>query len=245
LTEVPIESIVPDPNQPRKNFDENKLKELAESIKQSGQLNPILVRPIGDKYQIVHGERRYRACQLLGLKTIRAEVRKLDDNQVLEIQLVENLQREDLNPIEEAETYQRMIDDLGYTHEEIGKKIGKSREYVTNKLRLLKMTGEMIEAIRSGKITESHARLLMPLEQGEQKEILNEIVDRDLNVKDTQHLISGNVSHETSDIPEDGLVIGIWLSNDTHQVLAESAESRKTTVEHLCQTIIEEAAKNC
>lgn len=242
IIELSIDSIIPDFNQPRKYFDELKIKELAESIKIHGLLQPILVRPIQNgKFKIVHGGRRWRACKLLGLKTIRAEVQSLTDKEALEIQLVENLQREDLNPIEEAETYQKMIDKLGYTHEEIAIRIGKSREYVTNKLRLLKLPDNIKQAIIKGNITEGHARALISLKDNEQRqeEVFNKILSERLSVRQTEGILN-NVSRETSsDIPNNGLVVGVWVSSETYSHLSNLANSKKVTVEKLCSQIIE------
>ena len=242
VVELPLDSIIPDPNQPRKTFDEGKLQELAESIKQHGLLQPILVCPIGDgKYQIVHGERRWRACRLAGLTSIKAEVRELDDKQKMEIQLIENLQREDLNPLEEAEMFHRLINEFGYTHEELAHRIGKSREYVTNKLRLLKLSKEVKEDLKEGKITEGHARPLLSLGSNEQKEALDKILSEGLSVRQTESFIKGNnVSRETSNsIPEDGLVIGVWVSERVFRCLSRLASSKGKTVEELCSHILE------
>ena len=203
IVEIPLCNIQKDPNQPRKNFDEFKIKELAESIKVHGLLQPILVRPIGnDKFQLVQGERRFRACKILGLETIRAEVRKLDHKQILEFQIVENLQREDLNPIEEAEAFRRMIELLGYTHEKIGERVGKSREYVTNKLRLLNLPKDLRRGVARGSLSEGHARALLSLNDIQrQREVCRQISEKKLNVRETEELVKnlkeGNVSHET------------------------------------------------
>jgi len=206
ILEISIEDIIPDPNQPRKNFDEEKLKELAESIKQHGILQPILVRPIGNgKFEIVHGERRWRACKLAGMATIKAIVRDINDREKVEIQLVENLQREDLNPIEEAETFKRLIDEFGWTHEELAKRIGKSRPYVTNKLRLLdKLSSRVQEELRRGSITEGHARLIVSLPPDEQERAAKTIIDRGFSIRETEKYIRSlkrrtDVSRETSD----------------------------------------------
>lgn len=209
ITELPIENIIPDCSQPRKNFNEAKLQELAESIKQHGLLQPILVRPIGSgKYQLVNGERRFRACKLLSLEKIRVEVRNLTDNEVLEIQIVENLQREDLNPIEEAEAFRHMIELLGYTHEKIGKRIGKSREYVTNKLRLLNLPKDLRKGVARGSLSEGHARALLSLNDiQKQRAVCRQISEKKLNVRETEELVKnlkeGNVSHET---PVDAII---------------------------------------
>jgi len=209
IVEIPLCNIQKDPNQPRKNFDEFKIKELAESIKVHGLLQPILVRPIGnDKFQLVQGERRFRACKILGLETIRAEVRKLDHKQILEFQIVENLQREDLNPIEEAEAFRHMIELLGYTHEKIGKRIGKSREYVTNKLRLLSLPKDLRRGVARGSLSEGHARALLSLNDiQKQREVCRQISGKKLNVRETEELAKnlkeGDVSHET---PADAII---------------------------------------
>jgi ParB family chromosome partitioning protein len=252
VKEISVEWIIPDPNQPRKNFDDESLRELAASIEQHGLLEPILVRPVGNgRFQIVHGERRFRACKLLGLKIIRAEVRELTDNQVLEIQLVENIQRENLNPLDEAETFYRMVKELDYTHEEIAKRIGKSREYVTNKPRLLKLSSEVQDKVRKGIITEAHARAILSLNKiEEQKQLTNAIINQKLSVKETEQLArslkseSDNVSRETMDVPVNGLVIGVWVSEEVYQKLSDMAKSKGTTVESFCSKIVEEVAKN-
>jgi ParB family chromosome partitioning protein len=234
VLELLIDSVIPDKNQPRKTFDETNLNELAASIKEHGLLQPILVRPVGNcKYQLVHGERRFRACKLLGFKTIK-EVRNLTDNQVLEIQLVENLQREDLNPIEEAETFSRMVKELGYTHEQIAQRISKSREYVTNKLRLLKLPDDIKKAMQDGKIKEGHARALIPLEESKQTEVLNEIVDKGLNVRETEelaHNVNGNVSRETSSDEDKTLLVPIPCK--VYTLLKDVARKMKTKPEDL------------
>lgn len=190
IRELPIEDIVPSPSQPRRHFDEGKLSELAESIKRVGLLQPILVRPRGGKYEVVHGERRYRACKLAGKETIRAEIRELSEREVVEIQLIENLQRENLNPIEEAETFRRLVEDFGYTHEEVGKRIGKSREYVTNKLRLLKLPSEVQKKVRERLLSEGHAKAILSLGKNvEQEEVAQKVIEKGLRVRETEQLV--------------------------------------------------------
>ena len=205
ITDLPLEVVVPDPNQPRSDFDEEKIKGLAESIKKQGLLQPILIRPVeSERFQIVHGERRYRACKLLGLETIRTEIRELSHKEVLEIQIVENLQREDLNSIEEAKAFRKMNNELGHTHEEIAQRIGKSREYVTNKLRLLNLPNDIQRGIARGNLSEGHARALLSLNDFEkQRQVCREISKKELNVRETegfvQGLKDGDVSRETSE----------------------------------------------
>lgn len=204
IKDLPIKDIAPDPHQPRDFFDQHKVRALAESIEKHGLLQPILVRPLkAGKYQLVHGERRYRACIILRLKTIRAEIRKLDNNEVLEIQIVENLQRENLNPIEEAKAFQRMQDELKYTHKKIAERLGKSREYVTNKLRLLSLPNDIQSDVARGKISEGHARALISLKEFQkQRAACREIRKKKLSVRKTEQFVQAlkddNVSRETS-----------------------------------------------
>jgi ParB-like chromosome segregation protein Spo0J len=139
-----------------------------------------------------------------------------------------------------------MVEELGYTHEDIAKKIGKSREYVTNKLRLLKLPENIKRALLEGKISESHARALLPLEENRQKQVFNEILAKELNVRQTEEIIKGNiVSRETFDVPKDGVVIGVWVSSESYNSLLRLANSKRITVEKLCSRIIEEAVRNC
>jgi len=237
---IPINLILPDKNQPRKKFNEDKLRELAESIKQHGLLEPIIVTPLKNgKYQLVCGERRLRACKLAGLTTVLADIKQLSEEQILEVQLTENLQRENLNPIEEAETYQRMINELGYTHEKLAQKIGKSREYVTNKLRLLKLPKETINALQEGKISESHARLLSSLDKKQQNETLKEVVDNQLSVRGLKASIetSGDVSRETLEASNDKKTL-LPISFKVYQLLKQFSRRVKSKPEVLANKAI-------
>lgn len=243
---LPLEVVIPDPNQPRSDIDEEKIKGLAESIKEQGLLQPILVRPIeSGKYQIVLGERRYRACKRLGLETIRAKIRELGDKQVLEIQIVENLQREDLNSIDEAKAFKRMVDDLGYTHEKIAERIGKSREYVTNKLRLLKLPSEIQDEIRKGKkgnIKESHARLLLSVnELDKQKQLAEKVIDERLTVRKTEQLLRflTKVTRETyvsSGIEKIPLLIS--FEPDVYSALEQASNEKRLRKESIVSNVV-------
>jgi len=241
--ELPLEDIIPDPNQPRKNFDDAKLKELAQSIEQHGLLQPILVRPIRDrKFEIIHGERRWRACKLIEKKTILAQVRNISDKEKIEIQLIENLQREDLNPIEEAETYEILIEKFNYTHEQIGKKIGKSREYVTNKLRLLQLPSEVQEKIKRKELTEGHARVILSLkEPTQQKEIAQKVAEESMRVRDAEELIhelkNRDVSRET--VPSEAKTLLVPVSSEVYSLLEKVARRMKLKIE----AVIERATK--
>ena len=163
-----INEIEPNRNQPRKDFDEEALNSLAESISQHGLIQPIVVRPtIGGGYTIIAGERRWRACRMAGLTEIPVVIKDTDEQNLMEMALVENLQREDLNPVEEALGYKSLIDGFGLTQEEVATKMAKSRSAVANALRLLNLKEEELEALRSGKITSGHARALLSAENEE------------------------------------------------------------------------------
>jgi ParB family chromosome partitioning protein len=159
--ELPIDAIAPNPKQPRKDFDDKALRDLSASLTQSGVLQPVVVRRVGDGYQLVVGERRWRAAKLAGLTRIPAVIREATDAQSLELALVENLLREDLNPMEEAEAYQRLLAEFGWTQEELAQRVQRDRSSIANCLRLLKLS-EVIQAdLRAGRLTMGHARALL------------------------------------------------------------------------------------
>ena len=177
-----ISEIEPNRTQPRKEFDEQALSELAESISQHGLLQPLLVRPLTlGGYQIVAGERRYRASRMAGLTEVPVIIKELTDTETMEIALIENLQREDLSPVEEALGYKALIDEHGFSQEEVAKSVGKSRPAVANALRLLKLPDNIMEYLKDGKISAGHARALLTLENEElMTELADEIVAKDL-----------------------------------------------------------------
>ena len=173
VEEIRLSLIEPDRNQPRSDFDETKLNELADNIRQHGVLQPILVRPIGeDRYMIVAGERRWRAARIAGLSQIPALVRELSDLEVAQIALIENIQREDLNPIEEAKAFKRLSDEFGMTQEDIARIVGKSRSTVTNSIRLLKLIPQVQEAVVEKQISIGHAKILCGVDDKEQQQVL-------------------------------------------------------------------------
>ncbi|RLA86339.1 MAG: chromosome partitioning protein ParB [Deltaproteobacteria bacterium] len=182
-----IDRITPSPLQPRRAVDEKGLEELASSIREKGLLQPLIVRSRGEGYEIVAGERRWRAALRAGLKKVPVIVREVSDREALEIALVENLQRQDLNPLEEAEAYRVLIEDFGYTQEEVAKRVGKDRSSVANALRLLKLPAEVKEALKEGRITAGHARAILsagPLE--DQLELFRRILKGDLSVREAE-----------------------------------------------------------
>lgn len=194
VAQVPLNQIEANPFQPRTEFDETALKELAESIQMQGIIQPITVRKMGpDKYQIISGERRYKASRLAGLTSIPAYVRTANDQSMLEMALVENIQRENLNALEIAISYQRLIEECKLTQESLGERVGKERSTVTNYLRLLKLPPQIQFAIRDGRLTMGHARAILGVDDiGMQLKIFNDILENDLSVRKVEDLVRQN-----------------------------------------------------
>ena len=189
IVNISLDEIKPNPFQPRKIFNQEKIDELASSIKEYGVFQPIIIKPVAEGYIIVSGERRYRAANQVGLQTIPAIIRQYDPGMVREIALLENLQREDLTPIEEAEAYKDIIDELMYTQKELADKIGKSRSYVTNILGLLNLPKKVQQMILDNQISMGHARVLSKLENEDRIiEIANLIVKNELSVRQVEEL---------------------------------------------------------
>lgn len=184
---VPIELLQPAPNQPRKQFDAAAIAELAASVADKGVLQPLLVRPYEGGYQIVAGERRYRAAKEAGLASVPVVVRDLDDQEALEIAIVENLQREDLNPVEEARAFQQLLEFVG-SQEEVGRAVGKSRSAVANSLRLLTLPGPALRSLESGQISAGHARAILAQPEGDRDWALARIIDGNLTVRQAEQL---------------------------------------------------------
>jgi|TARA_B110000091_G_scaffold211257_1_gene255558 ParB family chromosome partitioning protein len=190
LDEIPIEFIQPGKYQPRTYFAEESIAELSDSIKAQGVIQPIVLRPIGDdRYEIIAGERRWRAAQLAGIEKIPAVIRTVDDESALAMSLIENIQREDLNPLEEATALQRLIDDFQFTHQEVADAVGKSRSAVTNTLRLTQLALPVAEMLVAGDLEMGHARALLTLEVNEQVAVAKQVVARGLNVRQTEELV--------------------------------------------------------
>lgn len=190
LLALPIEAIERSPDQPRKRFDEARLEELAASIREHGVVEPILVRRQGGRYRIVAGERRWRAAQRAGLKEIPALVREATPAQAFQIALVENVQRADLNAIEEAEAYQALVDEHGLTQEQVSEKVGKERSTVANALRLLRLPADVREAVREGRLEMGHARALLGLETADAiRRAAQRVLREQLSVRATEALV--------------------------------------------------------
>lgn len=185
-----ISEIEPNHNQPRKDFDEEALNKLADSIKTHGLIQPILVKPLfGGGYEIVAGERRYRACQIAGITEVPVTIRELTDKETMEIALIENLQREDLNPLEEALGYKALMDEHNLSQEAVAEAVGKSRPAIANTLRLLNLPDEVSEMVKNGTLSAGHARALLSVENKEDiKTLADEVIASDLSVRQTERL---------------------------------------------------------
>ena len=187
---VKLSKVEPNREQPRKNFDEDSLQELAESLKQFGMLQPILVQNRGDYYEIIAGERRWRAAKIAGLKEVPVIVRELTDQEIVEISLIENIQREDLNPIEEAQAYKRLLTEFHLKQDEVAERVSKSRTAVTNSMRLLKLCDEVQKMVVDDMISTGHARALISIEDPEEQYLIaQKIFDEKLSVRDVEKLV--------------------------------------------------------
>ena len=184
---LPIDKIIPNLKQPRKNFDKSKLEELSKSIANNGIIQPIIVRPKGERYELIAGERRWRAAQLSKVHSIPAIVRELTDEQAAEYAIAENIQREDLTPIDEARAYKNLLDTFSYTQEEVSKSLGKSRSYIANMLRLLTLPASVISSLEDMKISIGHARALIGLTNPEP--IVKKIIKNQLSVRETEAFV--------------------------------------------------------
>lgn len=231
---IRISDIQKNPYQPRKEFSEEKIKELAQSIKENGLIQPIIVRQspvIG--YEILAGERRYRASIEAGLSEVPVIIKKLSDQDMMVHSIIENLQREDLNPIEEAKAYQSLID-KGYTHADIAEKMGKSRPYITNLVRLLTLPDFILKEVETGKLSQAHARLLIQLPLKEQKNLLNRIQKEDLSVRQVEYLLKEEKNKKKSKekdhfIKEEEENLKKLLGLDV-QIILQKKEAGKITI---------------
>ncbi len=219
LVQLDIDLVIPNREQPRSKFDDEALRELAASIKSSGIIQPIIVRPINDRYEIVAGERRWRASQLVGLKKIPAIVREMSDDKVLEQALIENIQREDLNPVEEAKAYLLLTDNLKLTQDEIAKRVGKNRASVANYMRLLKLSGKVQNLISDGKLSMGQARAILSLSEPElQEKAADEIIRKDMSVRQVEKYIK---------LVKEGRPQKTVVEKDVHTRKAEEKLERK------------------
>jgi len=195
IADIQIDDIVPNPEQPRESFHHEEMEELIASIKEHGILQPLIVSPVDDKYELIAGERRWRAAKMAGLRTVPAIVRSVKEQQKLELALIENIQRQNLNAIEEARAYKRLADEFGLTQEEVSKKVGKSRPQVANYIRLLELPLEIQESVASGELPYTKARTLLALDSPrEQVKLFKKIIRDKLTVRDTEERVGGKKS---------------------------------------------------
>lgn len=206
-SEIDIDLIEPNPQQPRKRFSEEDLEGLSQSISANGIIQPIVVRPFGGRYQIVAGERRWRAAQRVGLRKIPATVKEVTDEKLLELALVENIQRQELNPIEEAYAYRQLIDNIGLTQELIAERVGKDRSVVATSVRLLRLPDDIQNMIAEGGLSAGHGRaLLVVADPGVQRNIANAVVELGLSVRETERAIKRARSGKNPAVPSDSAI---------------------------------------
>ena len=197
IIEVSLDDIIPNRFQPRLSFDEDALNELAKSIRQHGIIQPLVLRKVGNKYEIIAGERRYKAAYIAGLTKVPAVIIDLNDNESAEVAIVENIQRKNLSPIEEAKSYKKLLDRGYLTQEELASRMGKTQGSISNKLRLLNLSTDVQDALLNNQISERHARSLLKLEnEDDQVEVLNRIIKQRMNVRDTDNLINSIINDE-------------------------------------------------
>ena len=197
IQQIRINDIEPNTDQPRKSFDDAKLQNLAESIKKHGIVQPIIVKKEKDTYKIVAGERRWRAAKIAGLNAVPAIVKDISSKEIMEVALIENIQREDLNPIEEAEAYERLIKEYNMTQEEISTTVGRSRPAIANSLRLLNLVDSVKKYLISGELSSGHARALLAIEDKElQEKAAKEIIEKNFNVRDTEKYVKQFLSRK-------------------------------------------------
>ena len=205
---VRLSEVEPNPEQPRKAFENEPLESLAESIAQHGIIQPIVVRRRGDMYMIITGERRWRAARMAGLSEVPVMIIEADDKKAAELALVENIQRKDLNPVEEAQAYADLIEEYSYTQEEISKKVGRSRSSIANALRLLDLPETVLEKLAQGEISEGHAKVLLGIKESEKLEKAAEaVVSRELSVRETEKLVKS--LNEKKEEPEERVVYDV------------------------------------
>lgn len=201
---IDINKVEPNRNQPRKHFQEEALEELSESIKNYGVIQPVVVKKNDGYFELIAGERRWRASKIAGLKEIPAIIKEYDENKIFEIALAENLQREDLNPMEEAAGYNKLSQEFGLSQDDIAKRVGKSRSAVANSMRLLNLDSRVQELVKNGKLSPGHARSILPVENAEEQfELAEKIIDEELSVRETESLVKRLLERKMKAQPSD------------------------------------------
>ena len=236
VKELDLDKVIPNPDQPRKIFDEDKMQDLVDSVREHGVIQPILVYPKEDQYIIIAGERRYRACKKAGLDKIPALVRKLDEEQIMEIALIENIQRDDLSPFEEARAYEALQKKFGYTQEKLAARMGKSRSSVANLMRLLALPLDVQQMVEDKKLTIGHVRPLLSLESDEiRSSFAHEIYQNELTVRDVEEMVQEIISEkdkkeEPSDKVVEEIKVKKQLSPEMMALQEQLAERLSTKV---------------
>lgn len=217
-----INKIEPNRKQPRQRFNDDTLNELADSIKQMGVIQPLIIRKKGKMYEIIAGERRWRASKIAGMKEVPVIIKDYTEKEVMEIALIENIQREDLNPIEEAEAYQNLISEYNLKQDELAERVSKSRTAITNSLRLLKLCEDVRQMVMDERISSGHARTLLPLEDSElQKKIAFQIMDEKLSVRDTESLVK-KILNQNTDKKKQKKIENEFIYRDMEQKFTEA-----------------------
>ena len=203
ILEIDINKIEANKNQPRKYFDEESLLELSESIKNYGMIQPIVVRRINDYYELIAGERRFRAAKIAGLKKLPAIIKDFDKSTAFEVALIENIQRKDLNPIEEAESFYKLQTEFGFSQEEIAEKVGKSRSAIANAIRLLNLDSRVLNFVRENKLSGGHAKALLSISDGNmQFELAERVIEEDFSVRETEKIVKSLQQKQNTEIIE-------------------------------------------
>ena len=226
---LPIEHLIPNQNQPRKNFSIDELNSLASSIRETGIVQPILVRKINDFYEIVAGERRWRAAQIAKIHEVPVLIKELTNEEVVKISIIENIQRVDLNPIEEANSYNQLIRDYGYTQEKVSSSLGKSRSYVANSLRLLSLSESIIKYLKEGKLTSGHARALVGVKNSDL--LAKRIIKEGLSVRDIENIVKKGIA-QSDDIIKKGKSIKKDVDTLNLEQDLKMALGLKTVIDH-------------
>ncbi len=229
LNYLPIENLFPNLKQPRKDFSTDELNSLASSIEETGIIQPILVRKNNDIYEIVAGERRWRAAQIAKIHEVPVLVKELTDEEVVKISIIENIQRVDLNPIEEANSYKKLIQDFGYTQGKVSESLGKSRSYIANSLRLLSLPESIIVFLKEGKLTSGHARALVGVKNSEF--FARKIIEENLSVRDVENIVKKGTYHSDNILKKETSIKKDVDTLNLEQDL-KSALGLKTTIDH-------------